>query len=181
MAHILLLLLLLLVLPGGGQAEVMDLGEPVLVGSWAQWFQEHHVGAFDTLAIEMVSPETAFFEAPGFLAFGSPGWTAFWDPGNPRAARASGPGTETLSFRLHFSGLPTKPLAFSLWAWEGGPAGTLREDANLSWTGQTWEITYNYEDPQCVAPESPVPLPGAFLLLGAGLVRLAAAARRRQA
>jgi hypothetical protein len=42
-------------------------------------------------------------------------------------------------------------------------------------------LTYNLENGGQLLPSSPVPLPGAVLLLGAGLTRLAAYARRKKA
>jgi hypothetical protein len=145
------------------QADIIDLGEPTLVGSWAQWFQEHSIGSFDTLAIQMVSPGS-IFEEPGFRQFGSSGWTATWLETNPTYAQATGSAVEVLQFELHFSGLPATPLAFDFWAWEGGVTGRLKESSHLEWSGSTWTITYYNEDPHCVAVL--VPLPGAVLLLG---------------
>ena len=163
-------------LVGLGHALEFD-GIPYRTGSWSQGFIEHSVGWFDTLKVEMVSPEPSSFEYRVFLDFDASDWTPTSNSPDFREAWAAGPKVETLQFTLHFAGELADPLAFEFRALEGGPGGEIRESALLSWSGSAWNIKYNYDDPHCIAV---VPLPGAVLLLGAGLARLAAYARRRQ-
>jgi len=167
-----------LLLPGLAAADILSLGDPQPVGSWAQEFQVHSVGDFDLLAISMTSVDSDFL-APGFLSFSSSGWASSYDAQNPDYAQATGPTVEVLNFSVHFSGEPTTPLSFDVKAWLGTISdATLKEFAHLSWDSGSWTITYDYQDPHCVAVVTP--LPGALLLLGAGLMRLTAYARRRQ-
>jgi hypothetical protein len=166
-----------LCLPGMAGANTTPIGDPVPAGSWAQEFQEHSVGYFDTLGIFMIS-EDSCFESPGFLSLSAADWTSSYDPLYPDKALATGPAVEVLNFTVHFSGEPVTPLSFDVKAWLGEVSDdTLKEFAHMSWDSNTWTITYAYQDPHCVAV---VPLPGALVLLGAGLVRLTAYARRRR-
>lgn len=158
-------------------------GEAEPLGSWVQSFLEHHVGFFDRLEVILTSPGSAFAE-PAFSYFSAAGWT--YQPGDSplTVARAAGPLVDRLQFTLHFAGEWRDPLTFEFRAFDASTPGEplIRESALVSWSGgeeRRWTITYNYDDPHCIAIV--VPYPGALLLLGAGLVRLAAYARRRQA
>ncbi len=173
-------LMLVGLVAGPGQC-LETYGEAIPTGSWSQTFKEHSVGPFDTLQVIMLEPEAAAFAAPVFQYFDMSGWQGAAVGDYPREATATGPEAETLVFTLHFAGVLHEPLSLAFRAFEGGLAGIVRESALLAWSGgatPAWTITYNYDDPHCVAV---VPLPGALLLLGAGLVRLAAYGRRRAA
>ena len=159
--------------------SVETYGEAVPSGSWSQGFREHSVGAFDTIQVFMTEAAAAFAE-PVFQDFDVAGWRGTTTGADYRTASAAGPAVETLTVTLHFAGELTDPLTFEFRAFEGGPEGTIKESAVLAWSGgatPAWTITYNYDDPHCVAM---VPLPGTMLLLGAGLVRLVAYVRRRR-
>jgi hypothetical protein len=151
--------------------QIIDV--PIPTGSWSQVFKEHSVGPFDSLKVDMVSDDS--FKEPVFQYFDVSGWTG--TNLTPQQATASGSAVETLLFSLHFDGDLKNPLAFEFRAFDGGLDGVIRESARLEWSGSTWDITYNYDNPHCIAP---VPIPGALLLLGAGLTRLGAYARRRR-
>ena len=61
-------------LVGLGHALEFD-GIPYRTGSWSQGFIEHSVGLFDTLKVEMVSPEPSSFKYLVFLDFDASDWT----------------------------------------------------------------------------------------------------------
>jgi hypothetical protein len=156
--------------------EAVD--DPQPYASWAQEFLEHNVGFFDRILITMEPEAASAFVDPAFIAFNLAGWTqtSFQD----QEARAAGPLTNELQLKIHFAGDSTTPLAFDFRAY--GLGDETMESAHLKWSGGTvggeWTITYNYDDPHCIA--AVVPIPGAVLLLGAGLVRLAARIRREK-
>jgi hypothetical protein len=163
-------------LPGMAMADMAAVGNPTIVGSWAQEFQVHSVGLFDTVGIFMTSTDSDFLY-PGFLSFNVAEWKSSYNFQTPDEALATGAPVDILNFAIHFSGEPSTPLSFDVKAWSDGVSGTLKEFAHLNWAS-TWTITYEHPDPHCVAV---VPLPGGIVLLGAGLVRIANYRRRKLA
>jgi hypothetical protein len=163
-------------LPGMATADMVAVGDPTIVGSWAQEFQVHSVGFFDTVGIFMTSTDSDFLD-PGFLSFSAAGWKSSYNFLHPDEALATGAPVDILNFAVHFSGEPITPLSFDVKAWSEGVSGTLKEFAHLHWASPTWTITYEHPDPHCVAL---VPLPGGLVLLGAGLVRLVTYGRRKR-
>lgn len=161
-------------LVAGSVHALQIIDDPIPTGSWSQVFKEHSVGQFDTLKIDMVSDDS--FKEPVLQFFSVADWVG--SSITPQQVTATGSPVDTLVFSLHFEGDLPNPLAFEFRAFDGGQDGAIRESARLDWSGSTWAITYNYDNPHCIVPVS---LPGAVLLLGAGMVRLVTYARRRQA
>jgi len=162
--------------PISTQATLIPLGEAFEIGSWSQRFEETGVGTYDTLEFFMMSAASDF-EAPGVTNFSASGWTGHLI--NPDYALASGPDVTWSQFDLLFTSAIDTPLVFNFLAWDGGVFGTLREHVQATWNGSSWSFdTITTTDPKDYN-RAAVPLPGALLLLGVGLARLAAYTRRR--
>ena len=160
---------LCLLLPAAALADLVSVGDPVEIGSWAQGFVESDVGNFKKMEIIMVSDDE--FESPGVSDFNRTGWdvTLF----TPDHVIATGTTYTTLTFNINFVNDKSDPLSFDFLSWEGT---ILKTAANASWSGSKWTIS-NFSPAERAAV---VPLPGALVLLGAGLFRLAAYGRRRR-
>jgi hypothetical protein len=149
-----------------------------LTGSGMAWYQTFTEGGygneFDTMAVYMVS-DNASFEAPGFDGFTVDGWTAKPIESAPVSAyqASSETAVQEISFNLLFSGnredfTENNQLVFEFYTYLDGNQVNYAE---AKWDGSGWDI-----NPPDLAP---VPIPGALLLVGAGLVRLAAYRRKR--
>ncbi|MDD3581168.1 MAG: hypothetical protein PHW74_09125 [Desulfobacca sp.] len=165
-------------LVGAGRADVMYLGGPQEGNSWQQTFTMYNSQTFDYLEIAN-NEGTSIFEKPGFDNFSDFGWSGQFVGDSAYEASASGPAVAQLQFDIHFTGDSDTGLAFDFKAYNGGEQGNLLEIAHLAWDGGgatgKWTITYTGDHESVV-----VPLPGAVLLLGGFLGRMAAYTRRRQ-
>lgn len=82
---------------------------------------------------------------------------------------------DILCFFLHFAGPPSTPLEFVFVAWNGD---IVREAADAKWDGNgRWDITAYTGDVNDLN-RAPVPEPCIMLLLGSGLVGVAAFGRK---
>lgn len=167
-------LVLAICLPGIAAADLIDFGDPIEIGSWAQAFNESGVGSFDAMEVFMVSGASDF-NPPGFSNFSGAGWSG--DVINPDYAVATGTAQTNMNFNIRFTSNQSTPFAFDFLAWEGGVFGTLKEAAHAVWTGSSWNITA-ITNPD-INGYNRVPIPGALVLLGSGLLGLAGLGWRR--
>jgi len=154
--------------PTTAKAELLDFGDLIEGNSWAQPFNESGVGNFDTIEVFMIS-DGDFFEAPGFYNFNNGSWS-IEDPFTDVATyvKATGSDVTSLKFNIKFYGSKSNPLTFDFLAWNDG---TLLEAARANWNGR-WSFS--------AAPaENYVPEPATMLLLGTGLIGLAASGRKK--
>jgi hypothetical protein len=92
---------------------------------------------------------------------------------------ATGPATSYLEFLIHFFTDPGEPFTFSFVALGDHPnTKNIVDAATLTWNGTDWDVV-------CQSPIpgndiARIPIPGAVVLLGAGLFRPAAYGRRRR-
>jgi hypothetical protein len=163
---------------------LQDIGALFYPGSWGQQFQFKATvleGTFTAIECFIVSPGQGF-EAPGVYDFTASGWDG--TSPKPTYALATGSATDFMKFKAIFSGESTDPLAFDFFVWEDGilsgdPAAT----AHAVWNNvtQKWTITATGVHDLTGVDYSRAPLPGALILLGAGLVRLVAYSGRKRA
>jgi hypothetical protein len=167
-------LILLMVAGIPALAELAPLGVPMLVGSWAQRFEESGVGPFNRMEFTMDTPDIVF-ATPSMYNFSDSGWSVYFTSSDSRQSAAYGPAVELLQFDVHFPDSPAVPLAFSFTAWNND---VFLELVNGSWNGSSWTMTTTSEN--CLAPVGPpiprpssVPEPGGTLvILGASMVGL---------
>jgi len=172
---IVLALATVICLPGMALATIISVGDPVIVGSWEQAFQENgEYGSapnylsgpltqqsFDSLVAILTSGDG--FESPGIVNIAS-GWTVNH---NGNEVTASGPVSTTLNYTLDFLGSDSDALTFACYLFKGNTCVGAEE---LYWNGSCWT-----DD---IAP--PIPLPPTALLLGTGLVGLAGLGWKRR-
>lgn len=152
-------------------ADLIAVGEPVDIGSWAQRLQEDgfygspsHDHTFDLIAVRVCSGPV--LKGPFLEIFSSAGWTV---PAysTPMLAVAQGPGVPgVLQWNIDFSGDKTIPFALDIAVYAGNEyAGT----THAVWSGSAWTFTVGNWGP---ARAALVPVPAAVLL---GLLGLGAA------
>jgi hypothetical protein len=151
-------------------AEMMSIGEPAVLGSWTQRFQEDGVysgtsGNYDLIAVQIVPVAT--FETPTLSNISDGSWALFNEDSSPTPTTATALGTTTsatIQFDVKFAGDKATPLSFNYVAYNGE---TLRGGGTCSWDGSSWT---------CVESSTPlnwtptrtqlVPEPGMIALLG---------------
>ncbi len=169
------LLVVTLVAPVVARADVITIGDPYPIGSWAQRFQEDGV-TFDKMEIFFINgaPGTGF-ESPGFRNFTNVGWGGSLV--NPGYALALGSPLGWLQFDIAFLGLTSQTFAFDFFAYRGAE---MVDKAHATWNGG-WSITATgLQDPTGNDYNRSVPEPTTTLsLLGIGLAGMWLARRRR--
>jgi hypothetical protein len=167
-------LALVICLPGMAGA-VTTVGDGVIIGSWAQTFNESGlpgVGIFTKLETFMLTSGIDF-EAPGFNGFSSAGWTTSM-PNSDYVVAVKPAGDTNLNWNILFTSAQSTPLAFDFLAWNGT---TVLERAHAVWNGGGWAFT-----PLSAASGdyNRVPVPPSVLLMGTGILGLAGLAWRRR-
>jgi hypothetical protein len=161
-------------------AELAPLGVPMLVGSWAQRFEESGVGPFNRVEFTMDTPGIVF-AMPSMFNFSDSAWSVYYTSSDSRQSAAYGPAVELLQFDVHFPDSPAVPLAFSFTAWNNDE---FLELVNGSWNGSSWTMTTTSEN--CLTPRGrPKPLPssvpepgGTLVIFGASMAGLLAMLKR---
>uniref|UniRef100_A0A7V4G9L0 Uncharacterized protein n=1 Tax=Desulfobacca acetoxidans TaxID=60893 RepID=A0A7V4G9L0_9BACT len=172
----------LVLLPGGVMAELIAEGDAVEGNSWSQAFTEGGTRiSFDRMVFEITSGP-AVFESPGFSSSDTNSdtnsdtdWNATLSNENKKIEAVASRDTTFAQFTLHFTGNKTdatvsNPLIFVFHAYPSGQTDPV-DYCTATWDGTSW----SFSQVDLVA----VPLPGALVLLGVGLMRLAAHRRRR--
>ena len=141
-------------------------GSGVVIGSWAQTFNEAGVGPFNQMQFTGISG--SLFETPGANNYSVTGWNTIF---SSTGLVSFGPFTSNMNFNLDFVTAKSTPLSFYGYAYNGG---NVVDAALFDWSGSNWTITAT------TAPAPPaVPEPASMLLLGSGLAALAAGIRKR--
>jgi hypothetical protein len=164
-------------IPGMAMADMTIVGDSWIIGSWAQGFNETGV-TFREVETFMVSGSTNF-ESPGFESFSDNSWSGA-SP-NPNYAIGTGPSSSNLTWAIKFTGSTADSFAFDFFAWtDSTHKDPPAEYAHAVWNGSGWAINSNVNDKTGEDYDrGAVPIPGALLLLGAGMVRLAPYSRRK--
>jgi hypothetical protein len=120
-------------------ASIESVGVPIIEGSWTQGFEEHNVGPFDLVAVQMSSAGDSF-ETVTHSGFSNGTWANVYEntPPVPTLASASGSPVIDLIWNIKFAGDVSNSLVFDFVAFNGT---TLLESANASWNGSGWSIT----------------------------------------
>lgn len=176
-----LALALVLLLPAAAPANIITVGGPNPIGSWTQAFQETTKEEYPFTKM-VITSDSILFKAPGFMDLPE-GWSTNLSEGTATTVVATGLDTSYAEFKIYFDTETDETFTFTFEAWGNIPnmgetVETVLDSATLSWNGEAWNVdctptAYSYD-------VALVPLPGALVLLGAGLVRLAAYGRRRK-
>lgn len=159
-------------------ATPVVVGEPQIIGSWAQQFNETGVGNFDKLEAFMFIDPPFVFEAPGFFGFSSGGWSG--DLVNPSYIKATGPDTTNMNFNIAFLQNSDAPALFDFLVWNGN---SLLEWDYAFWNGSVWNIgprngVYVDGNFNRTPSATPTPIPAAVWLFGTGIIGLVGIRKR---
>ena len=162
-------------LPGLAMGDIIIVGDPLNVGSWAQAFNESGVGSFNKMEFFIVS-DTTDFEPPGISSFTASGWTGSLL--NPDYILALGtPATINTNFTLQW--ITNQPIAFEvdMLAWSGA---SVVDRAHASWNGSAWNFTVLSNVAGNYDRSAAAPIPPTVLLMGSGLLGLVGFEWRRR-
>lgn len=163
-------------------ADLTPIGDPIEGNSWSQVFNESGIGAFDFVAVRMITAG-ASFESVTHSSFSNGSWSTDYenDPTYPTIASASGNAVVSLDWSIKFAGTQSNQFTFDYVAFDtSGDTDVLRNAARATWTGGGWQVT-NYPVGQGAWWTPPtasdvasvsIPAPGVALLglMGLGLV-----------
>jgi hypothetical protein len=169
---LLILIHCVLFAPATSMAMPVALGEPMIIGSWAQRFQENGVGSYNKMEAFIISGASNF-EFP-FKNFSVGGWSS--QLVNPGYVVATGTSVTDSQFDISFTGNQGDPLSFVFLAWLDD---RVLERALANWSGSSWSFTSLSAD-EGNYNRTAVPEPGTILLLGFGLIGLAGFSTRRK-
>ena len=147
------------------RASIVAIGDPAVIGSWQQAFNESGVGNFTKVETIFVSGPGGPFESPGFNGLAA-GWTI--SSFSPGLVVAGGPALNSMTWNIQFLGSQSDPFVFDFYAWNGN---SIVDSASATWNNG-WTIGAATVPP--VVPEPTTIISGALLLLpfGASTLRI---------
>jgi hypothetical protein len=164
---------------GTAHATTSDVGTPFAGNSWDQAWYENGVGnnnqtqPITQIQMEWVSGSQFDGSTPGIFAFSNTTWSQTFDNGT----RLIADGNSFYPQNLYFTTAFQDPEVNTTFYYQGYNGNILVDSCEVTWNGTSWTVTNVSYTPGFLDP-APTPEPSTLLLVGPGLVGLAASRKR---